>query len=118
MTFTKIVPADLDSPRRELSNGGLKSVVTLLIHWQIISLSACIGRPIQLYTHRQPLTCILGDVVFQWLMKMSKDCHSPAEYNRFHAELSYFLEERDAVKALSRDRVAAVFQLKRTLRYK
>ena len=27
MTFTKIDPADLDSPHRELSNGGLKSVV-------------------------------------------------------------------------------------------
>ena len=36
MTFTKIDPADLDSPRRELSNGGLKSVITLLVGWQII----------------------------------------------------------------------------------
>ena len=51
-------------------------------------------------------------------MKMSKDCHSIAEYNRYHAELSYFLEERDTVKALSRDGVAAVFQLKHTLRGK
>ena len=49
MTFTKIDPADLDSPRRELSNGGLKSVVTLLVCWQIISLLARIGRLIQLY---------------------------------------------------------------------
>ena len=48
MNFTKIVKADLDSPRRELSNGGLKSVVTLLVRWQIIFLSARIGRPIQL----------------------------------------------------------------------
>ena len=40
MTFTKIDPADLDSPRRELSNSGPKSVVTLLVRWQIIFLSA------------------------------------------------------------------------------
>ena len=33
MDFTKIDKADLDSPRRELSNGGLKSVVTLLVRW-------------------------------------------------------------------------------------
>ena len=35
MTFTKIYPADLDSPRRELSNGGLESVAILLARWQI-----------------------------------------------------------------------------------
>ena len=40
MTFTKIDPADLDSPRRELSNGGVKIVVALLVHWQINFLSA------------------------------------------------------------------------------
>ena len=40
MTFTKIDPADFDSPRQELSNGGLKSVVTLLVRWQIVFLSA------------------------------------------------------------------------------
>ena len=47
MTFTKIDPADLDSPCRELSNGGLKSIVTLLVRWQINFLSARIGRPMQ-----------------------------------------------------------------------
>ena len=31
MAFTKIVPADLDSPRRELSNAGLGIVVALLV---------------------------------------------------------------------------------------
>ena len=40
MTFIKLNQADLDSPRRELSNGGLKSVVTLLVRWQINFLSA------------------------------------------------------------------------------
>ena len=45
---TKIVKADLDSHRRGLSNGGLKSVITLLVRWQIDVLSARIGRPIQL----------------------------------------------------------------------
>ena len=49
MTFTKIDAADLDYLRQELSNGGLKSVVTLLVRWQINFLSACIGRPIQPY---------------------------------------------------------------------
>ena len=40
MDFTKIDKADLNSPRRELSNGGLKSVVTLLVCWKFIFLSA------------------------------------------------------------------------------
>ena len=31
-----IVKVDLDSPRGELSNGGLKNVVTLLVRWQIV----------------------------------------------------------------------------------
>ena len=38
-----------DSTRRELSNGGLESVVTLLVHRQIIFLCASTGGPIQLY---------------------------------------------------------------------
>ena len=48
MTFIKLNQADLDSPRRELSNGGLKSVVTLLVRWQIDFLCASTGGPIQL----------------------------------------------------------------------
>ena len=44
----KTVNANLDSPRRALSNGGLGLVVTLLVRWEIIFLSACIGRAIQL----------------------------------------------------------------------
>ena len=36
MDFTKIVTADLNSPRRELSYGGLGIVVTHLVRWQII----------------------------------------------------------------------------------
>ena len=40
MTFIKLDHAYLDSPRRDLSNGGLKSVVALLVRWQIIFLSA------------------------------------------------------------------------------
>ena len=50
MDHTEIDTADLDSPRRELSNGGLKSVVALLVRWQINFLSARIGRSIQLYS--------------------------------------------------------------------
>ena len=33
MTLTKIDPADLDSPRQELFNGGLGIVVALLVSW-------------------------------------------------------------------------------------
>ena len=47
MTFTKIDPADLDSPRRELFIRGLTIVVALLVCWQINFLSARIGRPMQ-----------------------------------------------------------------------
>ena len=36
MTFIKLDQADLDFLRRELSNGGLKIVVVLLVRWQII----------------------------------------------------------------------------------
>ena len=39
MTFTKIYLADLDSPRRELSIGGLESLVALLVRWYIDFLS-------------------------------------------------------------------------------
>ena len=38
-----------DSPRRELSNGGLESVVTLLVRWQINYSCASPGKAIQLY---------------------------------------------------------------------
>ena len=51
-------------------------------------------------------------------MKMSKDCNSSAEYNHYHGEFSCFLEEHDMVRALGREAVAAIFQLKRTLRAK
>ena len=36
INFTKIGQADLDFPRRELSNGGLGIVVALLLRWGII----------------------------------------------------------------------------------
>ena len=39
---------DLDSPRRDLSDGGLKSVVTLLVRWQIYYSCASTGKAIQL----------------------------------------------------------------------
>ena len=52
MTFTKLDQACLDSPRRELSNGGLGIDVALLIRWKIIFLSAHIGRPIQLCMYK------------------------------------------------------------------
>ena len=55
-----MVKADLDSPCRELSNGGLKSVVTLLVRWQIVFLSARIRRPIQLYLIFSTGVCLSG----------------------------------------------------------
>jgi len=44
-----MVRKDLNSPRRELSNGGLKSVATLLVRWQINYSCASTGSTIQLY---------------------------------------------------------------------
>ena len=41
IALTKMHWSDLDSPRRELSNGGLKSVVALLVRWQINYLCVC-----------------------------------------------------------------------------
>ena len=52
MTFIKIDPADLDSPCRELSNGGLGSVVTLLIRRQIDFSCVSTGSPIQPWTQK------------------------------------------------------------------
>ena len=40
MTFIKLDQADLNSPRREFSYGGLKIVVVLLVCWKINYLSA------------------------------------------------------------------------------
>ena len=49
MNFTKIVKADLDSPRRHLPNGGLGIVVTLLVRWHINYPCAFPGKAIPLY---------------------------------------------------------------------
>ena len=51
MTFTKIVLADLDSSRRELSNGGLGISLTLLFCRGIGDSCVSTGGPIQLYEH-------------------------------------------------------------------
>ena len=40
---------ETDSPRRELSNGGLESVVTLLVRWQIDYSCASPEKAIQMY---------------------------------------------------------------------
>ena len=47
--ITENIPVDLDSPRRELFIRGLEFIVALLVRWQIVFLSARIGRPFQLY---------------------------------------------------------------------
>ena len=59
-----------------------------------------------------------GNIVFQWFMKMSKSCRTPAEYNRYHAELSVFLKMPTTQKALGQECIAAMFKLKLTLREK
>ena len=51
--ITENIPVDLDSPRRELFIRGLGFIVALLVRWQIVFLSARIGRPIQLYPNRR-----------------------------------------------------------------
>ena len=48
MTFTKMDPADLDSPCQKLSNGGLESVAALLVCWQIVFSCVSTGGSIQL----------------------------------------------------------------------
>ena len=52
--------ADQDSPRQELSNGGLEIVVTLLVRRQIDFLSDYTGGPIQPYLDARALylTCV------------------------------------------------------------
>ena len=49
MTFTKLDQADLNSPRRDLSNGGLGIVVTLMVCLKINFACASTGGSIQLY---------------------------------------------------------------------
>ena len=48
MNHTRIYTQDLDSPRRELSNGGLGIVATLKFFLGMGFLLASTGRPIQL----------------------------------------------------------------------
>ena len=50
MDHATVDSEDLNCPCRELSNGDLGIVVTLLVCWQIYFLSARIGRQIQLCT--------------------------------------------------------------------
>ena len=54
MNLTTMNLKYLDSPCQELSNGGLESVVTLLVRWQIDYSSACRCSAIQLYLGKQP----------------------------------------------------------------
>ena len=49
MNPTKMYPKNMDSPRQELSNDGLKSFVALLVAWQINYLCVFPEKAIQLY---------------------------------------------------------------------
>ena len=53
MNHTKICTADLDSPCREFSNGGLGFVVAFLVFWGINFSCASTRNPIQLYSQTQ-----------------------------------------------------------------
>ena len=46
MNFTKILETDLDSPCRDLSNGGLGIFLALLVCWGVIFSCACTGAQI------------------------------------------------------------------------
>ena len=50
MNFTKICTADVDSPRQELSNGGLEIVAALAFFSGIDFTYVYTGGPIQLYS--------------------------------------------------------------------
>ena len=49
MSHTKMDPADLVSPRREISNGGLGIVVSLAVRWEIHFSCASSCHSIQMY---------------------------------------------------------------------
>ena len=57
MAHTKIVKADLDSPRQEVSNSGLKFAVVLLVCSGIIFVCAYNWGAIQLYLR----TCVCAN---------------------------------------------------------
>ena len=72
-----------------------------------------------MYTHTLYIfECCSGDIVFQWFMKMSKDCRTPAEYNRYHTELSIFLKLPETQKALGKECIDAIIKMKLSLRDK
>ena len=53
----------LDSPRQELSNGGLESVVTLLVRWQMDYSCASTGSAIQLYFTCRTLSTYIVNLI-------------------------------------------------------
>ena len=61
---------------------------------------------------------VVGDLVVQWFMEMSKDCHTPTEYNRYYVELLVFLNKPETENAITKERMTAIKKLKLTLRDK
>ena len=81
MNFTKLDQADLDSPRRELSNGGLKIVVALKIFRELIFCVFLLGvRPIQLQSEKDYVPNLISDFVTMIAMLKLKTLFS--EYDR------------------------------------
>ena len=62
--------------------------------------------------------CCSGDIVFQWFMKMSKACCTPAEYSCYHAELSVFLKLPETQKAPGKECIDAINKMKLSLQDK
>ena len=58
----------------------------------------------------------VGDLLFQWFMKMSTSCRNRSEYNRYHATLTMFLSLPTTRAALSKKCIDAVKSMKRDLR--
>ena len=65
MDHTQLDHSDLNSPRRELSNGGLESVIALTVYWQINFVCVCVAD-------RQPSCKYLKSCVMSYVSTSSK----------------------------------------------
>ena len=57
-----------------------------------------------------------GHLVYQFFMKMCNSCRTKDEYNRYHAELTIFLNLGTTQSVLSRDCINAIKDMKRDIR--
>ena len=57
-----------------------------------------------------------GHLVYQFFMKMCNSCRTKDEYDRYHAELTIFLNLGTTQSVLSRDCINAIKEMKRAIR--